>query len=439
MPKVMEKGEKLEVIASPRSVHTALIAVQIFFGCGSVIGALGLPAFNPLVFALIREVCAGALLVTASVVTTGLWPWDVRREHVGRFVLLGMMIFGNQAGFIVGIKLANPVAASIWQPSQPIMTCAICMALGWEPLNSKRILGIFIAFAGCATMVAVDATQADSSGDSSVIRQLAGNILFFINCLCTALYVILGKRMLVIYPALCVSAWSYCYAAAIMAISTLLLSLSSDTMEFLCPDCKGSGYASNWRVPKGSLWALAYWITINSALAYALLTWANKYASSTLVMAYSVLQPVTAAILTALILALGAYSNCKYLDDDTDNDDDDRACLEPPGWADLGALGVFAGLYLIVTTEPSKEELPLPQPLLNEDSDWGSIIDGENSSVRGITATETLNSTGGIVFGGKGGAGNATGATIRESWSPLVAGGIPDGEPDEEGIHHQGE
>ena len=55
-------------------VHVALITVQTLFGAGSVIAALGLPSFNPLVFALIREACAGFILLVASVAYTGLWP-----------------------------------------------------------------------------------------------------------------------------------------------------------------------------------------------------------------------------------------------------------------------------------------------------------------------------------------------------------------------------
>jgi uncharacterized membrane protein len=57
-------------IPKPFIVNGALLLVQTIFGVGSVVGALGLPAFNPLVFALIREVCAGMILFIASIVTT---------------------------------------------------------------------------------------------------------------------------------------------------------------------------------------------------------------------------------------------------------------------------------------------------------------------------------------------------------------------------------
>lgn len=68
-------------------VHLVLITVQTIFGIGSVVGGLGLPAFNPLVFALIRELCAGAILLVASIAMTGMWP-TAGMEHWRRFLVL---------------------------------------------------------------------------------------------------------------------------------------------------------------------------------------------------------------------------------------------------------------------------------------------------------------------------------------------------------------
>lgn len=39
-----------------RHVHLALITAQVLFGGGSVVGKLGVESFNPMMFALIREV-----------------------------------------------------------------------------------------------------------------------------------------------------------------------------------------------------------------------------------------------------------------------------------------------------------------------------------------------------------------------------------------------
>jgi drug/metabolite transporter (DMT)-like permease len=114
----------------------------------------------------------------------------------------GFFIFLNQSCFIIGIKLSNAVAASIWQPSQPIITAAICMFMGWEDFSVMRLIGIIIAFAGCATMVAL---SSNSTSSNDIGSEIAGNLFFFFNCLGTALYVIFSKKALVVFPSICVT------------------------------------------------------------------------------------------------------------------------------------------------------------------------------------------------------------------------------------------
>ena len=46
--------------------HAALVSANLFFGIGAVIGALGLPATHPLVFAWVREMGAGLILLAIS-------------------------------------------------------------------------------------------------------------------------------------------------------------------------------------------------------------------------------------------------------------------------------------------------------------------------------------------------------------------------------------
>ncbi|KAJ1455642.1 hypothetical protein M885DRAFT_463954 [Pelagophyceae sp. CCMP2097] len=324
-------------------IHAALVFTQIIFGAGSVVGSLGLPAFNPLLFALIREGCAGPILLAISMLTTSARPWHLGpadRKGVG---VLGLTIFGNQLFFIVGLKLSNPVAGSIWQPSQPIITAALAIALGWERARARRLAGIAIAFAGCATMVGLSASAVESS---SMQNEVIGNACFFINCFATSCYVLRSKPMLRQWPSICITAWAYMCASFYMLAVGFVLNSWPAALKFLCSDCTNGG----WHVPPEALPALAYWIIFQSVLAYQLMTWANKFVSASLVSAYSVLQPVTSASLTATILLCNAYRNC------ADQDDDVRHCLSMPGYADLGSLGVFVGLYFVVTSEAPHDE-----------------------------------------------------------------------------------
>lgn len=290
-----------------------------------------------------------------------------------------MLIYGNQAAYIAGIKLAGPVAAAVWQPSQPVMTAALSMAAGWEPLRAGRIVGVVSAFAGCATMVVLStaatttrrvaevagpgpdsdgstaAGTADSADAGSKLHVLVGNLMFFLNCSCTTFYVLLSKKLLLVHPPLLVTAWAYNVAALFMGMTAFLVSLSPDAMAFLCPDC-----TSTWVIPSGAWFALAYAVVFNSVAAYAILTWANKHATGTLVMIYTVLQPVTAALLTGILVQLlRVYPDCRDVVVVTSDPKDDSsaggggACLDPPGWGTLvGMCGVFMGLYFVIGTEP---------------------------------------------------------------------------------------
>jgi drug/metabolite transporter (DMT)-like permease len=323
---------------------------------------------NPLAFALYREIAASILLFLGVFLQQKQHEQNSKNNnnhhneshnrsftsHIKRFIILGALIFGNQAAFIIGLKLAGSVAAAVWQPSQPILTAAICMCLGWEAPDMRRITGVLVAFAGCAFMVVLSTKAVaddvdnlapdDVVGTTSATSVLVGSFFFFINCLCTSLYIILSKAVLNLYPSLTVTAWSYTIAAGFMAVAAFLVSLSSGTMAVLCPDCVGP-----WHFPSGALFAMAYFVVFVSVMSYSMITWANQHVTGTLVMGYSVLQPVTAAILTVGLLGMGVYPTCAEAAVGS-------ACLDPPGWGTiLGMVGVFCGLSLIISTEPRKK------------------------------------------------------------------------------------
>ena len=140
----------LVVIMTSSKVHGALLLANSFWGIGAVVGALGLPATNPLAFCMVRQFLAGLLLLLGGAGTASFASIKV---HWKRFLILGLALFGSQADYLLGVILAGPVTASVWQPIQPIFTAAICMILGWEPAIFQRIIGVLIAFMGCVMMV----------------------------------------------------------------------------------------------------------------------------------------------------------------------------------------------------------------------------------------------------------------------------------------------
>ena len=380
-------------------VHAALVSAHVLFGAGSVVAALGLNAISPLMFSLIREVGAGTLLVVASVATTGLWPRAALPEW-RRFFGLGLMLYLNQVAFIIGVKLANPVAGSVWQPSQPIITAAIAMFLGprhklGEPFSCARVLGILLAFGGCAAMVVLSAGA--SGNRHTAAREVAGNAFFLLNCTGGSLFVLLSRPALEAFPPVCVIAWAYVAAAGLTLATALAVSASPSALAFLCPECDR---AAPFRVPVSSGWALAYWVLAGSALCFFLLTWANKRASATLIVGYSALQPVTAMLLTVVLILCKAYPECG--DGSSGGGGSGSVCLPPRGLGDLGALGVFAGLYLVARTEPGSGG--------DGASDLGPLARVESI---GTTSTATASRLAREVLAGLGFGGSGGGASER--------------------------
>uniref|UniRef100_A0A7S2XFP5 EamA domain-containing protein n=1 Tax=Lotharella oceanica TaxID=641309 RepID=A0A7S2XFP5_9EUKA len=300
-------------------VHLALLSAQIMFGAGSVVGKLGTHRANPVLFALVRDGMAGPILCLLAYAKDRALP---QMKHLWWFTVTGAFIFLSQVCFIVGLKLSNAVIGSAWQPSQSIMVTAIAIAIGRERATFFKISGILLAFGGALFIVLYGA---DFEAGSS---ELSGNILYFINCLGTALYIICSKPMFSVYPSMSITAWSYISAAIMIVITALVVNTVPEMYNFLCDDCPAG---SQWHVPPNAWYALIYWILFTSVACYILLTWANQHADASMVLAYTPVQPATSALLSFVIIQTGLSSE-----------------LQEPGYNALGIIGIFLGLALVI-------------------------------------------------------------------------------------------
>eukprot|EP00756_Hemistasia_phaeocysticola_P052131 Hpha_TRINITY_DN27333_c0_g1::TRINITY_DN27333_c0_g1_i1::g.535::m.535 len=346
-----EEGRaKDEWVPSVLLVHAALIITQLSFGGGSVVGKFGVHGTNPIVFALIREGIAGPLLCIAA---TALHAERPALCDIPRLLACGVCVFGNQLCFIVGVKLADSITGSVWQPSQPIFTCALAVLLGYEHAQWRTLLGLLFAISGAVFMVLYGA---ETEGGT---YQIFGHLLFFFNCLGTSGYVVFskpffshvptqGKRCTSIaerkpgsrmYKPLSVTGWCYIVGSVLMFITTLVFNAGQDLLHFVCHD-KDSAVEQEcvddpWRVPGSMWWCLAYWILGNSITAYGAMTWANKYAQASTVSAYTVLQPVTSAVISYIVVAVKGVEWA------------DNYSLEKPGIKDLGIIPIMLGLGVL--------------------------------------------------------------------------------------------
>merc|ERR1719461_2429643 len=79
------------------------------------------------------------------------------------------------------------------------------------------------------------------------------------------------------------------------------------------------------------------------------MTWANKHADATVVMAYSVLQPITSTALSQLLIHTNLVDQCNGADDDS-------KCLHGLKWADMGAIGIAIGLFFVIRSDLKARE-----------------------------------------------------------------------------------
>jgi drug/metabolite transporter (DMT)-like permease len=96
---------------------------------------------------------------------------------------MGFTVYSGNFFYLLGVSTAGSVTASIWQPSQPVITLVFAALLGTEKLTMRRLLGICVATVGCFIMVLVHPSSAvDSDGTTAApdpVRTL-GNVFFLV-------------------------------------------------------------------------------------------------------------------------------------------------------------------------------------------------------------------------------------------------------------------
>ena len=415
-------------------IHTVLFLVLgVGLGVGTVVGKIGLADVDPIVFAAYRDGAAAPLLLAWSARAEG--PVRLERSDRSALAFAALFLFLSNLCFTVGVKLSNAVLGAAWQCSVPICTAGAAIALGWEAATPLKLGGIALAFAGSAFIlffrtgpqlpVGAAAGQAHnrtahnrtgSSGGGSSIgvgvgvgggggggggggsssgggggHSLEGNLLFLINVCSFSAYCLATRPLLRKYPPLLVAGLSAALVTLLMLGAALLVH-AVPGLARAEEDAAPHEEASPWAMDGAAVAALGYFTLVFGVLLYATIAWANslQVAPST-VMAYSVFQPVAAALLS-MALVRGGFNEAPGHAD---------VQLAEPGWNALGALGVMAGLAMVVrndlrgggrgggggagggvgrgTTEVTSKVSryrPIPQ---HESTNWTNSIAGDDS------------------------------------------------------------
>lgn len=262
---------------SPLRVHGALFIVALFFSANYIISKLGMREFAPLSFAWLRV--AGSAIVLGFLIRHDPAPPLSRADGrlVARYAILGVVI--NQTMFLGGLALTTVQVAAILITTIPVFAAAAAILLRLERASVRRFTGIALAMAGALLVVG-----GESLGGSW--RSMSGAVMIVINCASFALYLVISK------PAMARLSARRVVARMFAVGSVLMLPISAWSL-----------WHQEWRsIPAAAWLALALVIAGPTVGAYLLNAWSLRYADSSVVAAYTYLQPVLATILGAIFL-----------------------------------------------------------------------------------------------------------------------------------------
>lgn len=258
-------------------LHAAMAAVSVLFAINYIISKIGMHVFNPLTFAYLRVVGAAIILnvFLRERNAAPLQPGDGWR--LAGFSILGVVI--NQSLFLAGLALTTAHAAAILITTIPIFALAAGIILGRESPTVAKIGGIVLSAIGAVMVVG-------GEGLSGSPRALIGDLMIVTNSLSYALYLVFSK------PAM---AW--------MSARRVIARMFAIASIVMLPIAAWPMMHEPWRaIPAGAWWSLAFVIAGPTVAAYLMNAWALKYAESSVVAAYTYLQPVFAVILAAIFL-----------------------------------------------------------------------------------------------------------------------------------------
>jgi drug/metabolite transporter (DMT)-like permease len=253
-------------------LHAALVCVALLFSVNYIVSKFAMRELSPLSFAWMRV--AGAALLLSVIARNERLPRSEWRR-VALFSTLGVVI--NQTFFLSGLAFTTVQVAAILITSIPVFTLAAAIVMGRERATAMRIGGIVLACAGALLVVG-------GEGFAGTTRSLIGAVMILINCLSYALYLVLSKPDMARWSSRAIVAPMFAMGAV------LLLPIATPAL-----------WREEWASVSAGAWlSLVAVILGPTVAAYLLQAWALGQADSSVVAAYTYVQPVLATILAGI-------------------------------------------------------------------------------------------------------------------------------------------
>jgi drug/metabolite transporter (DMT)-like permease len=260
-------------------IFGVLIFIQVLFGVNFTASKVVVSNINPLLWSNIRFIVAGLLMLAFTLISRREHPKFTPKDLLTLICLsfLGMGL--GQALFLYGLNLTTSINTSIITTLIPVLTLVIVLFRRQDEVNTRKVLGILIAFSGVVIMK--DFSKLTLSSGSYL-----GDLCVFTAALCFALYLSYGRTFLQRFDNM----WVTTYLFLISGCSMILFNLEK-IQNFQTPIITNELIISS-----------IYTILGATILTYFLNNWTLKRVGSANVALFIYLQPVVAAIIGVFYL-----------------------------------------------------------------------------------------------------------------------------------------
>lgn len=265
--------------------HIAVLLTNLFFASNyslvkfispSVVGPYGLNIIRVGVSLLLfwGLWLSGKSLPGKKIVSPG-----IRKEHLGRFFLCGLMgVAINQMLFIKGLTMTSTIHASLLMLSTPLLITILAFWLLREKVTIAKVSGLLLGIGGATLLI----LSKEKSGTAS----LPGDILIILNAIAYTYYFILVKPLMEEYPPLHVVRWVFTFG--------FILILPFGWPQFM---------ETNWAAFQWThIASLGFIVILGTFLAYAFNVYGIRHLGAGITGSYIYTQPVFAAIVAVLFL-----------------------------------------------------------------------------------------------------------------------------------------
>lgn len=276
--------------------HVAMLFANMAWGIMSPISKIVLMSgqISPIALSAIR-IAGGALIFWLFSL---LMPHSVvKHEKVAPCDMLKiffaslLIITANQAFYIIGIGFTSPIDSSVMSTITPIFTMIFAAIFISMPITWLKTTGVALGLGGALMLV-----LSDPGGQPNASNQLLGDSLCLFAQVCAALYYVLFSGIINRYSAFTLMKWMFLFSA-ITYVPCSIPWISEVDFTAITID----------------VWlSIAYIIVFATFLGYLLIPISQRVLKPTVVSMYNYFQPLTAALLTA-ILGIGDFGPMKII------------------------------------------------------------------------------------------------------------------------------